>query len=181
MQLVAIEPPGNVARDIALYRRRLFSALGEGSALAFPDILPLAFASPGTKLSRAGLEGCWQGVDGRLAATGPLLSGGLLYLSVEGPLRSLSSRVEALLDAQSGRQDRAAPAPLEAGIGFFLCRSAEPEVALREALSLEPPGLSFLDCALVVLRLRYGPDPFMAQTWRELARAKRRTGPSRDV
>jgi hypothetical protein len=40
------------------------------------------------------------------------------------------------------------------------------------------PYPAFRDCALVLLDLRFGPEPFAAATWRELARAKRRTGAS---
>jgi hypothetical protein len=53
--MIALEPPGNVARDLALYRRELFARLGEGSALAFPEIVPQAFASDAGRLSARGL------------------------------------------------------------------------------------------------------------------------------
>jgi hypothetical protein len=43
---LALEPPGNIAGDLALYRRRLFSRLGEASALALPETALLVAARP---------------------------------------------------------------------------------------------------------------------------------------
>ena len=60
---LVLEPPGNEARELSLYRRRIFSALGDASALAFPDAAPLAFGlrlrsaeGPKAGLARAALE-----------------------------------------------------------------------------------------------------------------------------
>ena len=58
-----------------------------------------------------------------------------------------------------------ADAVLEPGNGFFLCRSPQPNSSPADLPA--PPRLAFLDCSLVLLRLRYGADPFAAAAWRE--------------
>jgi hypothetical protein len=172
MQIIALEPPGNVARDLALFRRKLFSVLGEGSALAFPEIVPLAFSSRPRGSEPMDLSDCWQGLEGGFSSSGLLLSGGKLYLSLSGPLDTLSSRASALL--LPGEAEEAMP--LEAGLGVFLCRPRDPVAAMEEAERIGAPRADFLDCSLVLLALRYSADPFSALRWREQARAKRRTG-----
>jgi hypothetical protein len=178
MQMIALEPPGNVAREIALFRRALFARLGEASALAFPELIPLAFAGhPDGPASRSRtrrlLEECWFGIEGAFGGDGALISGGSLYLSMGGPMGALRAAAAAM-------PARGAPldikAPLEVGLGFFLCRPADTELALAEATRIGLPRVGFLDCSLVILGLRLGPDPYAAAAWRELARARRRTG-----
>jgi hypothetical protein len=172
--MIALEPPGNVARDLALYRRELFARLGEGSALAFPEIVPLAFASDAGRLSALALADCWKGIEGSFRATEPQISRGILYLAMEGPLSALSSRAfEASL---AMGKHFSIESPLETGIGIFLCRPADPSLALAEAARIGPPRAGFRDCSLILLGLRLGAEPFAAATWRVLARAKRRTG-----
>jgi hypothetical protein len=174
MQIIALEPPGNVARDLALFRRALFAALGEGSALAFPEIVPLAFASRPPRQRRGSLAACWDGVEGRFSSSGLFLARGGLYLGMSGPLPLLSSRASGCLGEAQG--ELGSSWPLEAGVGFFLCRPSEPELALAAAARIGAPRADFLDCSLSRSCLRFGTDPFSAMTWRELGRAKRRTG-----
>jgi hypothetical protein len=173
LQLIALEPPGNVARDLALYRRNIFARLGEGSALAFPEMLPFAFASKSVRISQSELEECWDGIEGKFSSTEILISGGLLYLAMRGPIDKLSLRIAETLGGGGLPIEKP---PFEAGIGFFLCRPADPELAAKTALRIGPPRADFRDCSLVRLGLRLGDDPFAAATWRELGRARRRTG-----
>ena len=96
--MITLEPPGNVARDVALYRRELFSHLGEGSALAFPEVVHLAFsphlqAPKAKKAFSSTLAKCWAGIEGSFSSGGPLISEGLLYLAVSGPIPQLAARV----------------------------------------------------------------------------------------
>ena len=176
--LICIEPPGNVARDLALYRRRLFAELGEGSALAFPEIAALAFGSiaarPRGRLASLALSSLWEGIGGDFGGLKPILSRGMLYLALQGPLGELSSRASGCLGELGFGPLR--EAPLEPGIGVFLCRPDDPELALAAALELKPPLASFRDCSLQLLGLLWGDDPFAACTWKELARSPRRTG-----
>jgi len=173
MQMIALEPPGNVARDLALFRRGLFAGLGEGSALAFPETIPLAFAAPGDGIEPRALDACWDGIDGSFSSSGLVVSRGLLYLAIGGPLAPLRARAA---DAFRARAPSYADPPLEAGLGVFLCKPADPPLALALAERIGPPRASFRDCALVLLKLRLGADPFAALVWREFARSKRRTG-----
>lgn len=174
--MIALEPPGNVARDLALFRRELFARLGEPSALAFPEIVPLAFASPAAGPAARELGGCWKGIGGSFSSGAPVLSGGLLYLALSGPFEELGARARALVG-----QERApvAEPPLATGIGVFLCRPVDPARALAEAESATPPRVSFGDCSLALFGLRFGAasgrsaGPFAALRWRELARAGR--------
>ncbi len=177
MQIIALEPPGNIARDLARYRRELFYRFGEGSALAFPELVPLAFRSPPCKLAPGALGACWEGIDGGFASAAPLVSRGLLYLAISGPVAELSARATALFGAAALGDGSDGP-PLEPGIGVFLCRPSDPELGLSEALRIGPPRVDFRDCSLLSLGFRLGSDPFAAATWRELSRARRRTGRS---
>ncbi len=178
--MIALEPPGNIARDLALFRRQLFARLGEASALAFPEIVPLAFASSASsRPGRQELESCWAGLDSSFSTASAIESRGLLYLAVNGPLEELSSRANEAFRA--ARLEAPIPAPLETGIGVFLCRSSDPPRALQEVELIGVPRANFRDCSLVLFGLRYGrgpgeehvSSPFDALAWRELARARR--------
>jgi hypothetical protein len=179
--MLGLEPPGNVARDLALFRRSLFSMLGDASCLALPEVVPLSFAFPPIapahrsriELARA-LPDLWDGIEGPFASEEIVISRGLCYLNMRGPLEMLAERTTDFFK----RFDLApcADAVLEPGNGFFLCRS--PQLNSSPADFAASPHLAFLDCSLVLLRLRYSADPFAAAAWRELARAKRHTGPS---
>jgi hypothetical protein len=176
--MLALEPPGNVARDLAEYRRKLFRDLGEGSALAFPEIAPLAFfeASPRPPRDLIGreLDSLWRACSGSFASEGLDLHRDRFYLKLSGPLLELS-QASAEAFGGMGMLPRSA-APLESAEGFFLCRASASD---SDASSLpSPPRLSFKDCSLVAMGLSWSVDPMRALTWRELARSKRRTGPS---
>jgi hypothetical protein len=179
--MLALEPPGNVARDLASYKRSLFAGLGEASGLAFPEVAALAFsrretgAPPRPRAAAArSLEEAWEGIEGGFSSGGTVSSKGILYLELFGPVEDLASRAGAAL--RNLGLSAFTDAPIEAGRGFLLCGSARPDSAL--SAFAEPPALAFRDCALVLLGMRFGSDPFAAATWRELARSKRRTGPS---
>jgi len=176
--MLALEAPGNISRDISLYRRSLFAATLSGSALAFPDAVPLAFARSAPcsqKRACASLETAWKGISGSFSSEGIVSSGKGLYLGLGGPLAPLAEASRSAL-ANLGFET-AAKAPLETGLGFFLC-ARQP---LADAVSsIAPPSLNFRDCSLVLFGLRFAADPFSACTWLELARSRRRTGPSEE-
>jgi hypothetical protein len=180
--MLALEPPGNVARDLVSFRRALFARHGLASGLALPEVAALAFGRietdkrpiPRGAASRA-LEGAWEGIEGSFSSGDIAASSGLLYLALRGPMDALATRAAAILDRLG--LAALASAPLDPGRGFFLCRSppsgeSPPDLA-------PAPRLSFGDCSLVLLGLRFGTDPLEAATWTELGRAKRRTGASR--
>ena len=176
--MITLEPPGNVARDVALFRRKLFSHLGEGSALAFPEVVPLAFSQlfddpKKKKAFSSSLTKCWMEIEGSFSSTEPLISNGLLYLAINGPIAQLVALVAETLEEIGAPPETG---PVGTGIGFFLCRPLDPKIALRTALRIGYPRLHFHDCSLVLFALRFGADPFSAATWRELARARRHTG-----
>lgn len=176
--MIGLEPPGNVAKDLAEYRRRLFRDLGEGSALALPEVAPLAFFEAHGRPSRERIGAClgslWSGSSGSFATEGVAQLGGLFYLRLRGPLRGLSEASAAAF-GEMGMLEYSSP-PFEPGLGFFLFGPGVPE-ANPSSLPL-PPELSFKDCSLVAMGLRWKGDPLLALTWRELSRSKRRTGPS---
>lgn len=198
--MIAVDPPGNAAREISLYRRRLFEALGEPSARAFPDSLPLAFAPPrhrrataasdsdraanasettaaGAKRVRssaAALSRIWAGIEGSFDAAAPFEHDGLLYLGVSGPIAkvrdSAYSAFQALGFDAFGLSEEK---PLRAGIGFFLCKASRMQEALDAALRLAPSDLHFDVCSIALYRLDMGDAPFEAMVWHEQARALR--------
>jgi len=195
--MAVLVPPGNVAREIALYRQRLFFAFGDPSARAFPEAIPLAFArrrdpsepSPAAPegapagggfraRAKALLASAWSGIEGDFRAEGLLVESGSLYLSIAGPLEAIARGIEPRLPAigliaggdPAASPDRTYPAPL---VGFLLCRPPRPEAALATALALGPPRLRFEACCLSLYRLHAGDDPFAALSWTELAAAAR--------
>jgi hypothetical protein len=179
--MIALEPPGNVARDLVSFKRALFAEHGLASGLALPEVAALAFGLRETEkrfiprgaASRA-LDGAWEGIEGSFSSGDIEASSGLLYLALTGPMDALGSRAAAVLEKLG--LAAFASAPLEAGRGFFICGST-PSGEPRPGLPT-PPHLSFGDCSLVLLGLRFGADPFAAAIWTELGRAKRRTGAS---
>ena len=105
---------------------------------------------------------------------GAIVSQGIIYLELEGPYEDLVAKAKKAFDTRalvpfSG-------APFEAGRGFFLGRSSGSEAERR--IIQAPPVISFRDCSLVVLGLRFGEAPYAAIAWHELGRVKRRSGPS---
>jgi len=175
--MLALSPPGNVARDLSLYRASLFSRFADASSRFMPEVVPLAFArrprdAAPSDFSRAELDLAWEGISGGFSAGLPVDSRGFLYLGLRGPLEELSRRGEGVL--QGLGLVIADDAPLAPGLGFPLCASS----SAAGGLCAPPPALSFRDCALVVARVRFGSTAFSAAAWRELARARRPTGPS---
>ncbi|HTX74395.1 MAG TPA: hypothetical protein VMC79_16305 [Rectinemataceae bacterium] len=188
--MVGLEPPGNVRRELALFRRRIFAALGAGSALAFPEIVPLGFLRwpepkpKGMKRRQLddALEVSWKSVAGRFVFEGIVELDDGLYLGLGGPLRSLA---ESSCGALSTLGFRPEPEPpLTAARGLFLCASPEGGTAQPGGLELElqveglgAPAPSFADATLCLLRLDARGDARVALTWTLIARGKRRTGP----
>jgi hypothetical protein len=181
---IALEPPSSVSRDLSLYRRGLFSALGEATALSFPDLSFLTWdltaegssaslRSPG-KL-RLALDSCWRDVRGRFASAGIAARGNSVYLRLEGPLEAAVRNAAAASEALGLVRDP--EPPLELGLGFFLLKSAHPEEDLARASAVNLPRFSFADCSIALLRLGLGEDPFRAASWSARARSRRRTGP----
>jgi hypothetical protein len=191
--MVGLEPPGNVAREIALFRRRVFRGTGDTSALAFPEVVPLAFSafsksapeSPRPRREPRPLDYArilttpspmWDGVAGSFNTGEIIERGSGLYLLVDGPLEALASQA-ALRLAGFGAAPFVEP-PLACGLGFFIClppaagAGADPLAALISGLG--PPRLAFRDSSLLLARLTLGPDPFAAGRWRPLACSLRR-------
>ena len=173
--LAAVSPPGNEEREIALYRRSLFAALGVTTALAFPCAIPLAFMAPGRGPAAAGnLEGAlgaaWEGAVGSFISAGIVERSGAYYLGMSGPLEGIARRLREILPAARAGLPAVEP-PLACALGFFLCLG-------RPGLPAPPPppAVAFTDCALVVYRLELGDDPWAAMRWTCLARAERHSG-----
>jgi hypothetical protein len=175
--LICLAPPGNVAREIALYRRALFAELGEGSAFAFPEVAVLASClysrSPRPPRAAERFARLWRGLEEPFATAELLSVGERTYLGLRGPIAELSRRASDALGELGLEPD---PHPiLEPGLGFFLFRRGGQGAA---APSLAPPTAGFLDCSIALLAYAPSEDPFAALRWRFLAEAKRRTGPA---
>lgn len=193
-----LEPPGNLGRELVLYKRSLFAAFGaaagDASALAFPELAALAFARAPAKggsqpwaspsLRARALADAWRKIEGGFASTELFVSEGRLYLGLEGPWESLAAAaLELCAFLGLERDDSAGPYPPLRG--FFLCADPGPR---PEALP-KPPRLSFRDASLVALRLHWREEPaagpsgpstplaaIVAASWTERCRARRRTG-----
>jgi hypothetical protein len=194
--LLALVPPGNEARKLALFKRELFATRGEVSGLAFPEILPLVWGAgksgfPGPREARRKalrllekrLEGAWSGVEGAFEAQGLVAAGGSLFLDTRGPLEALKGRgLEALRSSFPGREWKKLPAPSThfalAACGFFLALEGIPaerktSASARPAQPPSPPRLSFRDADLALYAFEANGEP-LALVWREMARARRK-------
>lgn len=181
---LAVEPPGNIAREIALYRRALFVGFGaergDASAFAFPEIVALCFARKKTQNEqrkpdrgarlRRGLAGCWDGIDGSFASAGLSLAEGFIFLEIEGPWSALRSSALTALETL-GLEEDAAAGLFEARPGFLVCR----DLGLEPEALPPPPAIAFRDASIVSIALRYA-EGLEAARWREIGRTKRRTG-----
>jgi len=188
---IALEPPGNVARDICLFRRRVFSATGEASALAFPEIIFLATApvkrdsartkadsAPATHSRKrkartiARYEELWSGIEGEFRSTSLFLAKGGLYLGMNGPLRMLRERAAALLE------ETETSFPINGGLGFYVCDASMTtgEALVSMAQELSPPSIGFGDASIIRLRVQWKGQPFSLAAWTTSARFRRKTG-----
>ncbi|HET7839052.1 MAG TPA: hypothetical protein VFL04_04790 [Rectinemataceae bacterium] len=194
-RMLALVPGGNVARDLALFRRRIFAEFGEASALAYPECVPLAcgclggLPRPASRPSTPALRGrgsgpdplarAWDGIDGGFELGALARRDACLCLEVEGPLLELVAASGRFL-AGSGIEAMPDP-PLALGLGFLLCRfpipGLEEDEALLRVAALAPPRGRFLDSSLVLYRITRGSAPWSALAWGEEARAHRRSGP----
>jgi hypothetical protein len=129
-----------------------------------------ATSGVGSGRARALLAGAWEGIEGGFRTESLISRGGLLYLGLSGPIETLSRAIAALLPRLGLETARA---PLEPGLGFFLCRPDGPGGALDAALALDPPALTFAVCSLSLYRLDLGDEAFSAAAWREVASAVR--------
>lgn len=190
--LLALVPPGNEARKLALFKRELFAAEGDASALAFPEILPLLWRPgrpglPGSREARGQalrllekrLGGAWSGAEGGFEAEGLIEAGGALFLEAKGPLEALEGGALAALKASfPGVEWERVPAPSAhfalAASGFFLRLGGIPAEKPAPAPGLaSPPRLSFRDAALSLFAFETGAEP-LALVWRELASSRRK-------
>jgi len=185
--LLALVPPGNEARELALFKRALFAATGEASGLAFPEILPLAWrpGEPGLRGSKdarrralrlleRGLGEAWSGIEGGFEAEGLVEAGGSLFLDTKGPLEALRGAALAALGASFPGMEwerlpsSSAPFALAAD-GFFIALGT---ISAKGA-QVAPPRLSFRDADLALYAFRTSREP-LALLWREMARSKRK-------
>ena len=172
LYMASIDPPGNVAGEIARYRRRFFAELGEPSARAFPEAATLLFARRRGRLSSpAGKEGlplpprrerdrllakAVSGIEGDFATGRLLIVGALYFHELEGPVEELALALSDLLPS-CGLEESSGPIPARAG--FFIGRRAEG----ARSFIIDPPDLTFGPCRLVLYKLSLGKDPFGAQ------------------
>jgi len=204
LYIVGIEPPPNVVALLATYRGRLFSALAEPSARAFPELLPLVAARaiqgpPGSRPSivrlerrrdprlSARLSRAWEGVEGSFSAQAPFPSGKALYLGTEGPVAKAAAAVLGLLpdlglepaSTDASLTEASAfdhPELLAANRAFFLCEPGEAAPGLEAALRSSPPGFTFRACRLVLYKLSFAEPPRSGISWEEVAFAWRPKG-----
>jgi len=181
---LGLEPPGNIARELSLYRRELFRESSDTSALAFPDLAFLAWgtrrsgssASLGSPIAlRHALSSSLAGIDGPFALTTVKAFGDCLFLELDGPLEALcqaAGKAIKGLGLETGN-----PAPIEAGRGFFLLRIDTLVSGFGLPALAASPKLSFSACHLALIRLETGPDPFAAARWDYICRVRRHTGP----
>ncbi len=182
--ICALEPPGNVAREINLYRRAYFREFGISSASLYPALIPLVISSPGVGVQGAArLAGfvarAIEDMDLRFSGTRHHFSGDALYLG-------LSQGLPELLNFLGSPEIQPVPAEcgcpaadsqfLLPGAGFFVCRTDGSGNFPATGDLPPPPPLSFRDCSVSVYRVDSGDGFRHATRWTLLARTRRKTG-----
>jgi hypothetical protein len=163
---LCLVPPSNIARELALYKRRLFESHGLASALLWPEMAILAWV---TKESSGGLslQDFWKGIPGKFEAGKVKAEADGFYLGLQGAFPALSARI-----ARSPCIEAEVP-PFTAGSGFFLCgREGE---GLPGILEQDPPlPFSFHAADLALYRISL-PEvcPLEALAWTRLRLAHR--------
>jgi len=178
---IAIEAPGNITREISLFRRQVFSRTQDASALAFPDVVVLAWgrstsgrAVPAVTSSddlRRRMSKVFQGIPGSFTSRGTAAHGGRVFLGIEGNLELFSKTAASFLDSL-GCEIPTDP-PFEAGIGFFISADAELYTRARSQLGIPSPSFSFFGCAFSLVRFDVALERFRAVTWKTIACARR--------
>jgi hypothetical protein len=176
-RLVAcLVPPGNIARELSLFRRRLFSGLGEALALSLPDLVFLAmWQGPDPRdgrrakaEARLALAKAWEGLTGAFALAAAAKSGGWLHLPVSGPLGLLRERL-----GDAGKEALGLPFPLAEG--FLLMPLAGEGSASGEAAGLiaTAPAASFHSASLALYRFDVQESGLRALRWSEVLAVQR--------
>lgn len=177
---ICLVPPGNVAREIALLKRRLFSMTGEALALALPEFVLLSAHAwepgMGRKLRRRemaiGLEAAWSGIEGGFAITEPSLDSGWLALGLDGPVEALRRAIGPLVE--EGAEEAHPAFPIVSA--FLLCPLGEEAGSAMLADVAAPPRLAFHAAELALFRIRFTGEGLSATTWARQCGARRRTG-----
>jgi len=180
---VCLIPPGNVAREIAALKRRIFEATGEARVLALPEAAIL-LSMPwepglgnrdGRRRIKAVFESAWECMEGRFRLAGPMAVRGWLVLSM-GTLPS--AMMERLSSARgNGEPSAASPFPPLPSFPLYPIRDEAGDLAAAEEAG--PPELAYGAARLALLRFRLSgrTDGFEAVTWKGIVAVRRRTGP----
>jgi hypothetical protein len=180
---VCLIPPGNVAREIAALKRRIFEATGEARVLALPEAAIL-LSMPwepglgnrdGRRRIKAVFESAWECMEGRFRLAEPMVVPGWLVLSM-GKLPS--AMMERLSSAWvDGEPSAASPFPTLPSFPLHPIRDEAGDLAATAEAG--PPELAFGAARLALLRFRLsgGTDGFEAVTWKGIVAVRRRTGP----
>lgn len=170
-----IIPPGNIVKDIADIRMRLWTLKGAASARAYFDFPVVAWL--GSAVSGATLAGIASRTSTPLELCGPERHNDDLFL------RFSEDRVADILGITSALplatdKTEHAPGPFEAGIGCFCARIPLLPVDKPSLDSkIAPIKLRATTYLLAIIELRWMPEPGYSSSWATLSSA--RSGRSR--
>jgi hypothetical protein len=176
---ICLVPPGNIARELAAFKRRLFRATGDALSLAFPETAVL-LAAPwapgldsrdGRRRTRAVLGSAWPYMEGQFRPGRPALASGWLVLPMEGLPPILLERASAALG--EGKPSSDVPFPLLPSFPLFPVRDSTGDLAAVEGAS--PPALAFGVADLALFRFRVS-EGRRALAWTSIVSVRRRRG-----
>ena len=180
---VCLVPPGNVAREIAAFKRRLFAVTGEARALAVPDMAILVAAPwnpglgsrDGRLRMKAAFESAWSCMEGRFRLMEAAIASGWLVLALENLPPAMIQRLFPALGVPSPIFE----SPFPALPSFPLYPPRDEATDLAAAAGAGPPGLAFRTARLALLRFRLAEtdDGLSALSWTGITAVRRRTGP----
>jgi hypothetical protein len=164
-RLLCLAAPGNVGRELALYRRALFAAGWGPSCFALPELAVLGRLGPGqTGGLKKILASSLRGLEGDFAPASPVLQGRGLYLPLGPCLPSLAQSL--LKDLSLEPQE-----PFE-GQGIFL--GLAPDGVLEGPSPILPPAISgFHSAALILLDISPPSEGLRGLSWSEALRVHR--------
>lgn len=172
---LCLAPPGNVQRDLAVYRRALFAAGWGSSAFALPELAILGRLDFQPGLRKA-LASCLAGLEGDFAGASPEAGprwdngkGEGLYLPLGQTLETLLQRLKGGL----GQAGDLGQGPCGLGSrGIFL--ALIPDRAAGDPFPIPPaPRLSFHSADLVLLEVSGGSPDLDSLAWAERLRVHR--------
>jgi len=176
---ICLVPPGNIARELVAFKRRLFRATGEALALSVPETAILlsvpwepGFADrDGRRRIKAVFESAWKCMEGQFRFGKTAVSSGWLVLSMENLPPAMMERLSGVLGEEKPSFE--AVFPRLPAFPLFPIRDEAGD--LSPATGFLPPEMAFSSARLALFRFRLS-EGMKALAWTSIVTVRRKTG-----